>query len=138
MQSKIVGNDLQKPPIIKIAHIRLLLASFLELPWKIPFLQTSSYIFIAERIGVYWKLLLFKPTTAQVPARSLRAGIAAENPQGCGGTEQTEDLQRIARPFRLHKCLNQSTKFIAKRARQIKKEKSTSNENKNSPNKSSN
>jgi hypothetical protein len=28
-----------------------------------------------------------------------RAGIEAENPQGCGGTEHTEDLQRIARPF---------------------------------------
>ncbi len=34
------------------------------------------------------------------PGNDHRAGIAAENPQGCGGTEQTEDLQRIARPER--------------------------------------
>jgi hypothetical protein len=29
---------------------------------------------------------------------SFRVGIGTENPQGCVGTEQTEDLQCIARP----------------------------------------
>jgi hypothetical protein len=43
---------------------------------------------------------------------SFRAGIEAENPQGCGGTEHTEDLQRIARPFAWHKSPYQAPCFL--------------------------
>jgi hypothetical protein len=47
-----------------------------------------------------------------------RAGIETESPQGCGGTEQTEDLQWIARPF-ASTMVNKSTKGYANGARQI-------------------